>query len=58
MQTVEDIILSSDQRGISLLRKYLQKEFCTKAAVTVLDNPGTVIITTGFLYTFCRIYRD
>lgn len=48
MQTVEDIILSSDQRGISLLRKYLQKEFCTKAAVTVLDNPGTVIITTGF----------
>ena len=48
MKTVEDIILSSDQRGISLLRKYLQKEFCTKAAVTVLDNPGTVIITTGF----------
>ena len=48
MQTVEDIILSSDQRGISLLRKYLQKEFCTKVAVTVLDNPGTVIITTGF----------
>tara|TARA_Y100000590_G_scaffold266191_1_gene298998 strand:+ start:8184 stop:9023 length:840 start_codon:yes stop_codon:yes gene_type:complete len=48
LQTVEDIILSSDQRGISLLRKYLQKEFCTKAAVTVLDNPGTVIITTGF----------
>ena len=48
MQTVEDIILSSDQRGISLLRKYLQKEFCTKAAVTVVDNPGTVIITTGF----------
>ena len=48
MKTVEDIILSSDQRGISLLRKYLQKDFCTKAAVAVLDNPGTAIIATGF----------
>tara|TARA_B100001750_G_scaffold30942_1_gene21041 strand:- start:171 stop:1010 length:840 start_codon:yes stop_codon:yes gene_type:complete len=48
LKTVEDIILSSDQRGISLLRKYLQKDFCTKAAVAVLDNPGTAIIATGF----------
>ena len=48
MKTVEDIILNSDQRGISLLRKYLQKDFCTKAALTVLDNPGTAVIATGF----------
>ena len=48
MKTVEDIILSSDQRGISSLRKYLHKDFCTNAALTVLDNPGTAIIVTGF----------
>jgi len=48
MKTVEDIILSSDQRGISSLRKYLHRDFCTKAALTVLDNPGTAIIVTGF----------
>ncbi len=45
---VEDIILRSDRRGISALRPYLPSNYCDLAAELVIDNPGTVIITTGF----------
>ena len=48
MQTIEDIILQRDQRGVSALRPYLPPDYCTQAAQYVLDHPGTTIITTGF----------
>ena len=46
--TIEDIILDRDGRGISHLRPHLPSDFVTQAAQTILDNPGTAIITTGF----------
>ena len=47
-QYIEQIILSKDRRGISLLKKFLENGYCERAALQVLNNPGRVIITTGF----------
>ena len=46
--TIEDIILSNDQRGISELRDLVPPDSCARAAELVLDNTGTILITTGF----------
>lgn len=46
--SIENIVLSRDQRGISALRPYLAADFCEQAAALVLDRLGTVIIATGF----------
>ncbi len=46
--SIENIVLSQDQRGISALRPYLAPDFCERAASLVLDHPGTVLIATGF----------
>ena len=50
--SVEDIILAHDRRGISQLRKHLAPDFCGQAAGYLLDclGPGTsrVIVATGF----------
>lgn len=46
--SIEDIILDRDRRGISALAPYLPEGFCGEAADLVLDNPGPVIIVTGF----------
>ena len=46
--TIEDIILSNDQRGISELRDLVPPDSCARAAELVLDNAGTILITTGF----------
>ena len=46
--TIEDIILDHDQRGISALRPHLPEYFCTQAAQYILDNPGETLIATGF----------
>ncbi|MCE2465412.1 MAG: DUF4392 domain-containing protein, partial [Dehalococcoidia bacterium] len=48
MPTIEDIILANDGRGISALRPHLEPNYCEKAASCLLDNPGTVLIATGF----------
>ena len=48
MPTIEDIILANDGRGISALRTHLAPNYCEKAASCLLDNPGTVLIATGF----------
>ncbi|MCH2320313.1 MAG: DUF4392 domain-containing protein [SAR202 cluster bacterium] len=48
MDTVEDIILDRDGRNISALRPHIPARFCDDAATMILDNPGTVLITTGF----------
>jgi hypothetical protein len=46
--SIENIVLSRDQRGISGLRPYLPPDFCERAAALVLEHPGTVLIATGF----------
>ena len=48
MDTVEDILLDRDGRNISALRPHIPARFCDDAATMILDNPGTVLITTGF----------
>ena len=46
--SIEDIILDRDRRGIAALRPHVPADFCDRAAKLVLDNPGTVLIATGF----------
>ncbi|MDA0733008.1 MAG: hypothetical protein BZY73_06570 [SAR202 cluster bacterium Casp-Chloro-G3] len=46
--TIEDIILDHDQRGVSALRPHLPGDFCTQAAQYILDHPGDALIATGF----------
>jgi hypothetical protein len=47
-QSIEDIILENDMRGVSHLRSHLPADFCTRAAQYMLDHPGNVAIVTGF----------
>ena len=47
-QSIEDIILDRDRRGLSKLREHLPADFCDQAASLVLQRPGTVLIVTGF----------
>ena len=47
-ETIEDIILSHDKRGMLALRPYLPDDYCSQAAQFIMDNPGDVIIVTGF----------
>ena len=46
--SIEDIILDRDRRGLSKLRDHLPSDFCDQAASLILDRPGTAVITTGF----------
>ena len=46
--TIEDIILANDMRGVSELRPFLPDNFCDQAAQYILDRPGNVAIITGF----------
>ena len=48
METIEDIILDHDRRGMSLLRQHLPSDFCGRAADILANNSGTVFIVTGF----------
>ena len=48
METIEDIVLDHDRRGISALRPHVPPDFCTKAADLILDAPGTAFVVTGF----------
>ena len=47
-QSIEDIILDRDRRGLSKLRDHLPADFCDRAASLVMQRPGTVLISTGF----------
>ena len=47
-ESIEDIILDHDKRGVAALRPYLPVDYCTHAAQFVLDHPGNVVIATGF----------
>ena len=47
-ESIEDIILAQDQRGVSQLRGHVPPDFCAQAAQYILDHPGPALITTGF----------
>ncbi|PKB70692.1 MAG: hypothetical protein BZY87_09195 [SAR202 cluster bacterium Io17-Chloro-G6] len=47
-ESIEDIILDHDKRGMLALRPYLPADFCSQAAQFIVDKPGGVIIVTGF----------
>ena len=46
--TIEDIILAQDMRGVSELRPFLPPDFCRQAAQYILAHPGKTAIITGF----------
>ena len=45
---IENIILSHSRRGIDNIRHVLTEGYCGRAAHLIIDNPGTVVIGTGF----------
>ena len=47
-ETIEDIILDFDKRGMLALRPHMAADFCEQAAHYVLDHPGHTLIVTGF----------
>ena len=47
-ETIEDIILDHDKRGMLALRPHLPADFCSRAAQYVMDHPGHTVIVTGF----------
>lgn len=47
-EQIEDIILQHGKRGMNRLRRSLQPGYVQRAAQIILDNPGVVIIGTGF----------
>ena len=47
-ETLEDIILDYDKRGMLALRPHLPPDFCEQAAQYVVDHPGHTLIVTGF----------
>ena len=47
-ESIEDIILDFDKRGMLALRPHLPADFCRQAAQYVFDHPGHTVITTGF----------
>ena len=50
-QSIEDIILQQDKRGVAELRPHLSPDFCRQAARYVLDHPGHTVIVTGYYIT-------
>ena len=50
-QSIEDIILQQDKRGVAELRPHLPADFCRQAASYVLDHPGHTAIVTGYYIT-------
>ncbi len=48
VESIEDIILDQDKRGMLALRPYLPADYCSRAARFVMDHPGDVLIATGF----------
>ncbi len=47
-ETIEDIILDFDKRGMLALRPHMPADFCEQAAQYVVDHPGHTVIATGF----------
>ena len=47
-ETIEDIILEHDKRGMLALRPHMAADFCTQAAHYIMNHPGHTVIVTGF----------
>jgi len=47
-ETIENLILQQDKRGVAHLRPHLPIDFCSQAASHIMDHPGNVVIVTGF----------
>ncbi len=47
-ETIEDVILSHDKRGMTGLRPHLAPDFCMQASKFLYEKKGTVFIVTGF----------
>ncbi len=47
-ETIEDIILDFDKRGMLALRPHVPTDFCEQAAEYVLEHSGPTLIVTGF----------
>ena len=47
-ESIEDVILDQDKRGMLALRPHLAPDYCNQAAQFVLDHPGDAVIVTGF----------
>ena len=47
-ETIEDVILSHDKRGMTGLRPYLSPDFCMQASKFLYERKGTIFIVTGF----------
>ena len=47
-KTVEEIILRHDSRGMTRIREQLEAGYCQRATRLILDNPGVILIGTGF----------
>ena len=48
MNDIEDIILSHSRRGIDSIQHALTPGYCKRAAEMLINNPGTILIGTGF----------
>ena len=48
VESLEDIILWQDRRGMLALRPYLPGDFCGEAGRYVFEHPGPTVIVTGF----------
>lgn len=47
-ESIEDILLWRDERGMTSLRPHLPPDYCTQAARFIYEKPGPVLIVTGF----------
>ena len=54
LRAIEKIILQNDTRNIASLEKFLKSNFTNSAAKIILENQGTVFITTGFYIVYAK----
>lgn len=48
-ETIEDVVLRHSKRGMTVLRRYMDRDYCRQAAKRILDlEKGTILLTTGF----------
>ena len=48
-ETIEDVVLRHSKRGMTVLRGYMDSDFCKRAAQQILNlESGTILLTTGF----------
>ncbi len=53
-ESIEDIILQDDTRGISSLRSHLAPNYVEEASDLIVGRPGRALIITGFYIAYAR----